>query len=220
IVYVEDGRQFIVEKMLGKGGFGEVYKVHSSKDPDKKLAMKVEKRELDPKKKNSHLRLKIDVFLRVERVADSFCDKTHFVKMHAKGNAKTFTFYVMDLIWASLRDIVEDILKNVSFSPSTKIQIARQTLKGIEALHELGYIYRDIKSANFAVGLPPNDNIIYLTDFGIARPYRNEITATRLRQASMIRIRVLRYASARALEHQEQSRRDDLEVWMYMMIQV
>ncbi|GMR30694.1 hypothetical protein PMAYCL1PPCAC_00889, partial [Pristionchus mayeri] len=164
--------------------------------------------------------VEVAIFVRVQSVADSFCDKTHFVKMHARGRCKEITFYVMDLVWASLRDVVEEVCKNVTRFPSTKIQIARQTLKSIEALHELGYIHRDIKPANFAVGLPPNDNVIYLLEFGIAKTYRESAGAHRIARESVAFMGTVRYASASALKRQEQSRRDDLEAWLYMMIQV
>ncbi|GMS99295.1 hypothetical protein PENTCL1PPCAC_21470, partial [Pristionchus entomophagus] len=104
--------------------------------------------------------------------SDQLVDKSHFVKMHDKGKTHAFKYYVMDLIWLSLKDCVEKVCGGV-LSAHAKITVARQTLKGIETLHDLGFLHRDIKKHNFAVGLPPKDNVVYCIDFGIARPYRD-----------------------------------------------
>ncbi|GMS80997.1 hypothetical protein PENTCL1PPCAC_3172, partial [Pristionchus entomophagus] len=93
--------------------------------------------------------------------------------MYDKGEARPSISSTSSLIWMSLGDIRRQVCGGV-FSPHTKIQIARQVLKAIKVLHEIGYLHRDIKPANVAVGLPPRDSIIYLIDFGIGRPYRDK----------------------------------------------
>ncbi|VDO58022.1 unnamed protein product [Brugia timori] len=45
-----------------------------------------------------------------------------------------------------------------------------KSLEAIKELHNIGYLYRDIKSANFAIGRK-NLFQIYLLDFGMCRKY-------------------------------------------------
>ncbi|GMS80984.1 hypothetical protein PENTCL1PPCAC_3159 [Pristionchus entomophagus] len=78
----------------------------------------------------------------------------------------------MDLIWLTLNDVIKKVCKGAESSHS-KIIIARQTLEALETLHELGFAHRNVKPHTFAVGLPPNDHIIYCIGFGIAPPYRD-----------------------------------------------
>ncbi|GMR47227.1 hypothetical protein PMAYCL1PPCAC_17422, partial [Pristionchus mayeri] len=117
------------------------------------------------------LQCEVNLFEEIAKATNRI-DKSHFVKMMDKGKTADFKYLVMELIWLSLRDLKVKICGD-SFTPPTIIKIARQTLKSIESLHEVGFLHRDIKPENFAAGLAPKDGIIYLLDFGIARPYRN-----------------------------------------------
>lgn len=59
------------------------------------------------------------------------------------------------------------------FSLSTCTRVAIQTLDAIEVVHESGFLHRDIKPGNFAIGLSGKDKRqIYILDFGLVRRYR------------------------------------------------
>jgi len=54
------------------------------------------------------------------------------------------------------------------------VNASLQILKGIEAIHDVGFLHRDIKPSNFAVGrMPQTMRHIYMLDFGLARQYTN-----------------------------------------------
>jgi casein kinase 1 len=53
----------------------------------------------------------------------------------------------------------------------TALKICKQTLLRIETLHDLGWLCRDIKAPNFAIGLGDKINVIYMLDFGFSRRY-------------------------------------------------
>ncbi|GMR54972.1 hypothetical protein PMAYCL1PPCAC_25167, partial [Pristionchus mayeri] len=134
------------------------------------------------------------------------------------GKTVDFKFYLMDLIWLPLNDVIEKVLGGKT-RPHTKMAIARQSLTAIENLHKIGYVHRDIKWNNFAVGLPPKDNILYLIDFGIARPYLDKKYVPLLPRAKVRFLGTYKYATIAALENQDQSRKHDLEMWLYMMME-
>ena len=46
--------------------------------------------------------------------------------------------------------------------------VAVQTASAIQAMHDEGYVHRDVKPSNFCVGLGDSDKS-YVLDFGLAR---------------------------------------------------
>lgn len=72
----------------------------------------------------------------------------------------------MELIGYDLEEIMGR-MKNKHFSLKTVLMIGLQTIDRIEALHTIGYVHRDIKPDNLAIGTKERDNVIYLLDFGL-----------------------------------------------------
>jgi serine/threonine protein kinase len=59
-----------------------------------------------------------------------------------------------------------------SFSPMDSLKVCLKTFCRIWELHNKGWLHRDIKGSNFVVGAPPDDERIYILDFGLSRPKR------------------------------------------------
>lgn len=58
------------------------------------------------------------------------------------------------------------------FTLSTATRLSLQCLESIEELHNVGFLHRDVKPSNFAMGRPPNDDrTVFLLDFGLCRQY-------------------------------------------------
>ncbi|KJH48155.1 hypothetical protein DICVIV_05724 [Dictyocaulus viviparus] len=217
-VIKSDNFTWKIIKLIGSGGFGDVYKVVKADNEDKKeYALKTETCEGDKRV----LRLKIEVCImklccNVERPDR----KKHFVEMIDRGKNDKFKFLVMTLVGQSLEDIRRNILRR-NYSKPTAMQIAYQTLQSIYDLHELGYLHRDLKPQNFAIGLEPQRHIIYMLDFGIARKFTvgltKELKAPRLRVKF---IGTIRFASRACHNGIEQGRKDDLESWLYLAFDV
>ncbi len=101
-------------------------------------------------------------------------------------------------------------------------------LKSIELVHSLGFIHRDIKPQNFVIGevyggKNHHDDGIYLLDFGLAKPYKDDTNMNEKDAHIPYEIgRKIRgtpmYISINVLLGIEPSRRDDLEALMYIMV--
>ena len=57
------------------------------------------------------------------------------------------------------------------YSLKTILMIALQCVMRIEAIHEMGFIHRDIKPDNFLTGIGKRSHIVYSIDFGLAKRY-------------------------------------------------
>ncbi|WKY07978.1 hypothetical protein Q1695_007459 [Nippostrongylus brasiliensis] len=207
-----------VVKLLGSGGFGDVYKVVKQGEADKtESAMKTEMVIGDRRM----LRLKIEVLvlMKCHEQTDPQC-KQHFVAFVDRGKTAKFKFLVMGLVWKSLEDIRRDILGH-NYSRSTVIQCSIQTLIAVRDLHGIGYLHRDIKPQNYAVGLGELQNTVYMLDFGIARKYTiGDTKELKLPRAKVSFLGTVRFASRACHKGLEQGRKDDLESWIFMVFEL
>nr|CDJ85792.1 Tau-tubulin kinase 2 [Haemonchus contortus] len=203
-----------VVKLLGSGGFGDVYKVQKVNNPDKtESAMKTEmvigNRQM--------LRLKIEVVVLMKCHEQTDPDrKGHFVAFVDRGKTEKFKFLVMGLVGPSLEDIrKKDLVRN--YSKGTAMQCCIQTMTALRDLHGIGYLHRDIKPQNYAIGLGPKESTIYMLDFGIARKFtEGETKKVKLPRIKVHFLGTLRFASRACHKQIEQGRKDDLECWLYM----
>nr|CDJ96919.1 Serine threonine protein kinase-related domain containing protein [Haemonchus contortus] len=213
-----------VVKLLGSGGFGDVYKVVKHNDPDKtESAMKTEMVIGDRRM----LRLKIEVLVLMKcHEQPDPNNKQHFVAFVDRGKTAKFKFLVMGLVWKSLEDIRRDILGH-NYSRSTVVQCSIQTLIAVRDLHGIGYLHRealvlwDIKPQNYAAGLGEHQSTIYMLDFGIARKYTiGETKELKLPRAKVSFLGTVRFASRACHKQIEQGRKDDLESWIFMVFEL
>ena len=79
-----------------------------------------------------------------------------------------------------------------------------QILKGIEAIHDVGFLHRDIKPSNFAVGRTSSTmRHIFMLDFGLARQYTNAQGEVRPPRGAAGFRGTVRYASINAHKNKE-----------------
>ena len=148
-------RYKLLEK-IGEGGMGIVYKARCTL-LDRFVAVKILKSELNDCE---------DFITRFKREANSIASLSHsnIVNVYDVGSENNINFIVMEYInGKTLKQIIQ---KNVRLSPLKTLDIAFQIAKALECAHKNNIIHRDIKPDNILI---TEDNIVKLTDFGIAK---------------------------------------------------
>jgi len=167
---------YIIEQFLGRGGFGEVYKVINPL-MDEYFALKI----LHPDTK------KLDESI-VSRFADEIriqrnLDHPRVVQINHAGYNNELPYFVMEYLPLSLADIIGDVdeqRKRITqpIIPEEKVKktlplqqamvVARQLVEVLSFIHSRKLVHRDLKPSNIL--LHDKDSLdLKLCDFGIAK---------------------------------------------------
>ena len=193
----------ILNKQLGKGGFGQLYLGKNYRE-NIYIAIKVEE-----ENQRSHLKLEYEILKEIQG------DGIPKVYKYYQGHKHNYLF--MQLLGKSLDKLFTDFHRH--FSIKTVSQIAYQMVQRIEYLHSKGYIHRDIKPGNFLIGKNNNDkNKLYVIDFGLSKKYIDKNGKHIIYKEGKGLTGTARYVSLNTHYGIEQSRRDDIECIAYNLI--
>mgnify|MGYP002624506866 FL=1 len=158
--------EYRVEKRLGEGGFGVVYKVLSEKD-GQPYALKVLKLWTLSTNDQDNYRKR---FHRAYTVMHDQC--CHLLYASDYGEVDGNPFYVME--YCPGGDLTDYLAKKSAATRETEIvRCMYQALLGLYELHSKGLVHRDIKPEN--VMLRP-DGSVALNDFDLAGDENNRFT--------------------------------------------
>ncbi|CAD6199545.1 unnamed protein product [Caenorhabditis auriculariae] len=203
-------KQWRIDKKLGEGAFGAVYKCSNEKGDF--YALKVE-----GKDEKIQL-LKMEVYVLAELMKSG---GRHFCKINDKGTYENFNYVVMTFVGLSLADL-RLMSPGKKFSMGTAISVGIQCLEALEDLHNIGYLHRDVKPGNYTIGRPEVDELrkVYVLDFGMARKFVHEDgTIKKPRTVAGFRGTV-KYAPVSCHSNRELCRQDDCETWLYMLVEL
>uniref|UniRef100_A0A3Q2XVK1 Tau tubulin kinase 2b n=1 Tax=Hippocampus comes TaxID=109280 RepID=A0A3Q2XVK1_HIPCM len=128
-----------VVRKIGGGGFGEVYEVLDLLS-QATVAMKVESATHPKPVQRTEA-----VVLRKLQGKDNVC---RFV---SAGRNERFNYVVMELQGRNLADLRRSRARG-TFSVSTTLRLGKQILQGIESIHSVGFLHRDIKPPRSVAG--------------------------------------------------------------------
>lgn len=203
----DTGSSWTVLKMLASGPFSDVYMVKD--DKGKRYAMKCEKEGEEIRRA-----LKLDVM-----VLKTVLGRNGFPRFMAAGRTDYYKYCVMQLVGPDLGKLRRS-LPDRKFSPATALNVLQQTLHRLESLHDAGWLCRDVKAPNFAIGLGQEEGTIYMLDFGFARKYRDPSGKILPPREKVALMGTFQYAPLSSHENKEQGRKDDLESWLYMAFEL
>uniref|UniRef100_A0A7E4ZQ96 Protein kinase domain-containing protein n=1 Tax=Panagrellus redivivus TaxID=6233 RepID=A0A7E4ZQ96_PANRE len=206
----ESGKQYKLQQVLGEGGYGTVFRVCED-GSNRNLALKAEKW--------SKTVLKIEIGV-LRATTSKNCK--HFCQFVDSGKQPhEFMFIVMSLLGPDLAKLRNEQIDR-RFTLPTAVRIAMQTASAIEELHRIGFISRDVKPGNFAIGNKDEDlhRLVFMFDFGLARKYvdkNNNVLPPRKEPGWR---GTTRYGSLQAHQKLDLGRRDDLESWFYAIVEL
>lgn len=164
-IVIKSGR-YSVEKKMGQGGFGSVYKIIG--DNNETLAIKV--LDLWRIKANEHK----NVRTRFEQEYEAGSVNSEFVvKSYSKGSLEGNPYILMELCEGS--NLAGRMLE--FYNEKEYTELALQILYGLKALHDRQFIHRDIKPENILFN---NERKAKISDFGISGNLKHRITEANL----------------------------------------
>jgi len=193
--------RFEVEKVLGEGGMGRVYRVRDRQIEGRRIALKV----LKPRySRNERFR---ELFFKEIQAAQGFVSE-HVTQVRDTGQMKDGTlFLTMDLVdGESLDQVLE---RETSLTPRHALEITRQVLLGLASGHDKGFVHCDVKPPNvmLTARVPKTEDNpfgvgVRVLDFGIAN------LATEMEAGEVIG--TPRYMSPEQVQGQRLDARSDL----------
>ena len=197
--------KYNVVDRIGKGGFSEVYLGYHVYKP-KKVAIKI-----SPKIEGTNTLVnEARIMLHLQRVA------TISMPRILKYGTYDFSYnyIVMDLLGETVyhKKLPKDADPVIHYVIHI-MPMAMQLVDAFRAIHAAGFVYRDVKPSNFLFGVPPNDDRVYVVDFGLVKQYASARQDARVSPAGTVS-----YMSMRTHEGMEQTPRDDMESLGYLLL--
>jgi serine/threonine protein kinase/Tol biopolymer transport system component len=154
-----------ITALLGKGGFGEVYRAK-----DKKLKREVAIKILPEEFSSNHDRL-----TRFQREAEVLASLNHpnIAAIYDLVAQDQSQFLVLELVDG---ETLADRIARGPIPLEEALNIAKQIAEALEAAHEKGVIHRDLKPGNIML---TSDGKVKVLDFGLAKALEGQ-TATNL----------------------------------------
>jgi serine/threonine protein kinase len=206
---VKIAKRFTLGEKIGEGSFGEVYLGHDLLNR-KRVAIK-----MSDESKSKNLQQEARMYGRLNSDEERTYGVPHLLWA---GSQAGYYFLVMDKLGPSLSDLVANSDEG-HFSLKTICMLAIQGLYLLEYVHSFDLIHRDMKPNNFLMGEGKFHNHLYLIDFGLAKPYRDQKTGEHIEYLAHKNLTgTARYVSINTHLGIEQSRRDDLESFGYVLI--
>ncbi len=149
-------------RMIGKGKFAEVFELE---DSDKELAVKV----LDPEKWGQGENTALKDLQLADREVQSWeiiNGNPYFPEFHGSCREEGRQYILLERIKGStLRESLQERMKlsQGSFSAGESRKIILDTARGLKAIHNLGYLHRDISSSNIML---TEEDKVKLVDIG------------------------------------------------------
>lgn len=158
--------KFVIEKQLGSGAMGSVYRARYAGDDPRLI------RELDESRR---VALKVIAFglannemalARFDREAKILkqLKHPHIVRLYGNGTYRETPFIVMEYVDGHSMDRV--LARRDRCSWEEVVEYGKQLCSALKHAHEKGIIHRDLKPSNLMV---TKDGKLKLTDFGIAK---------------------------------------------------
>jgi pSer/pThr/pTyr-binding forkhead associated (FHA) protein len=153
---------YIVEKELGRGGFGAAYLARRMKD-NQRIALKVMLSQVAVDKSN------LEQFLREVRNVSAL-KHPNIVQIFDFGSTEGIFYFAME--WCEGGGVDRLMAKHNGKLPLKWANpIILQSLEALAHAHAKGFVHRDLKPSNILLSFERNNVIAKLSDFGLAKSF-------------------------------------------------
>ena len=156
--------RYTIVRPLGQGGMGSVYLVEDKILDSENVAIKILHREFSFNKQHTRR------FLREVKLMHKV-NHPNVARTFDVGADGNLVYFTMEYIKGTPLDVLID---TASFPTQNTVSIVSQMCEGIEAIHDTGIVHRDLKPGNIIL---LDDGTVKITDFGVARPQKSDLTA-------------------------------------------
>jgi eukaryotic-like serine/threonine-protein kinase len=188
------GARYRIEKLLGEGGMGAVYKAVDT-ELSRTVALKLVKKELATSRQ-------IMQRFKQELLLASKISHKNILRIHDLGEVDGVKFISMAYVEGS--DLAGLIFKDGRLAQDRSLKFSKQLCAALEAAHHEGVVHRDLKPQNILID--QNDQV-YISDFGLAKSLEPDMTA--MTHAGQV-LGTPRYMSPEQVEAKEIDQRSDL----------
>ena len=195
--------KYEIQEKIGSGSFGMIFQGINLRTREK-IAIKVEP---------IHNQTKL---LKNESIMYEYLKKVKGIPNVKWFGKDTNNYYMVIPLLGDSLETIKEKYHRLSYPLISGIGI--QLIELVESIHEKGLIHRDIKPDNFLFGLEENmQNELYLIDFGFCKSYVNNNNQHIPWKTTTKIIGSANFASIHSHNHEELSRRDDLESIGYIL---
>lgn len=149
---------FYIEKIIGEGGMGVVYKAFD-RTLNRYVALKVLKKEHINKDNKLLERFKL------EAMNIASLQHPNIINVFSIGSCNGLNYIAMEYVKG---EKLSDLLYNKQLDLNKTINILYKVAKALEYSHSNGIIHRDIKPANIMIS--EKNNEVKVVDFGLSKP--------------------------------------------------
>jgi len=158
--------EYIIEKLIGSGIYGEVYKGSSTEEPGKLFAIKTIAKKNMPEKVFKHLEREVEILHmlnhpNIVKLIDIRATENHYYIVQEYCNGGDLSMFRRN--------------KKGTVNEDTTRFIIKQLVKGLNEVYKKNAVHRDIKLTNVLLSYPNEESrlkeqpIVKLGDFGFAR---------------------------------------------------
>ncbi|VDK80591.1 unnamed protein product [Litomosoides sigmodontis] len=214
---VQINKHFNLNQLISTGGFGQVYS-GTNINTGELVAIKAE----SINAKIPLLRIEASCLEALNRTIRQIFrkpPKEPIPNYYGYGETQNVRYMVMDLCGKNVRELKKST-KEDCFTIVTSLWLMKKMILALKFLHRLGWIHRDVKPANFCIGLQlQGRQELHLVDFGMARHIIASNGVIKTRRESSAFHGTVRYASLTTHRHQDMSRYDDLWSVYYISVE-
>ncbi|MDX6461775.1 MAG: eukaryotic-like serine/threonine-protein kinase, partial [Acidobacteriaceae bacterium] len=163
--------RFLVIRFIARGGMGEVYEVEDHLLNSNRVALKMILPEIAADAEASH-RFVQEVLLARKVSHPNLCQMYEIFR--CDETPPPFLFLTMKLLAGDTLDSC--IRKGLLIPRHDALEIFRQMIAGIAAIHAAGIVHRDIKPTNVMLNRFGSHVCVSIMDFGLARNYESNAT--------------------------------------------